>query len=70
METEPENPTPAYSRTFSSKSKHSAAFVYRGVFRSTCVFLGSSIKYLLRKYSGHVKVRGAKSYKELDVGEE
>lgn len=45
-------------------------FITWPYFHSTCVFLGSSIKYLLRKYSGHVKFRGAKSYKELDAREE
>lgn len=28
------------------------------------------MKYLLRRYSGHAKVRGAKSYGELDATEE
>lgn len=58
-----------YARFLVNISTPSLLFTWP-YFHSTCVFLGSSIKYLLKKYSGHVKVRGAKSYKELDAREE
>lgn len=58
-----------YARFLVNISTPSPLFTWP-YFHSTCVFLGSPIKYLLRKYSGHVKVWGAKSYKELDAREE